>query len=58
MSSGLCGTKIDHGVTAVGYGKTESGVEFYIVRNSWGANWGELGYIRLGIQEGAGVCGI
>lgn len=57
LSSPLCGTKLDHGVTAVGYG-TENGREFYIVRNSWGPDWGEQGYIRMGIQEGAGICGI
>ena len=33
--SGKCGTKLDHGVTVVGY--TES---TYIVKNSWGTTWG------------------
>jgi len=56
---GNCGTRLDHAVVAVGYG-TENGVDFWIIRNSWGAGWGEKGYLRIlrEKEEGPGVCGI
>lgn len=58
--TGQCGTNLDHGVVAVGYGATQDGNKYWIVRNSWGPDWGEGGYIRLqrGISKREGKCGI
>ncbi|OQS02360.1 cysteine protease family C01A [Thraustotheca clavata] len=49
------GKQSDHAVIAVGYGSA-SGKNFYKIRNSWGASWGEKGYIRL--QRGVGGKGM
>lgn len=61
ISDPACGTKLDHAVTAVGYGTDEvTGLDYYLVRNSWGASWGEEGYFKImrSGEDDWGICGI
>jgi len=46
---------INHCALLVGYG-SEAGLDYWIVKNSWGKAWGEKGYFR--IRRGNGTCGI
>eukprot|EP00937_MAST-01D_sp_MAST-1D-sp2_P002747 g2747.t1 len=58
--TGLCGTNLDHGVLAVGYGTTAGGTAYFKVKNSWDTTWGMDGYVLLernNPQDG-GQCGI
>ena len=63
-----CPTETDHYVTAVGWGETAQ-YQYFIVKNSWGADWGEEGYARIDTgspffsnyqlnDADSGVCGI
>lgn len=54
-NSRVCPSQINHAVTLVGAG-ISNGKKYWLIRNSWGEDWGEKGYFR--IARGKGTCGI
>jgi C1A family cysteine protease len=54
LTADQCGLSIDHAIQLTGYSPSQGG--YWIVRNSWGADWGENGFIYL--QYGSNTCGI
>jgi len=50
-----CGTDLDHCVMITGF-RNSGNTPIWLVRNSWGADWGEMGYIY--IERGKNLCGV
>jgi len=56
MKRAQCGTSLDHCVQITGYDTAAATpTKYWSVRNSWGVDWGEKGYIRL--EYGTNTCG-
>ncbi|XP_048133952.1 pro-cathepsin H-like [Rhodamnia argentea] len=57
-TSDTCGDTsmdVNHAVLAVGYG-VENGVPYWLIKNSWGADWGDHGYFKM--EMGKNMCGV
>ena len=58
FTSNTCSeTQLDHAVTVVGFGRTSNGTSYFIVKNSWGTDWGQDGYIYFNADI-PDMCGI
>ncbi|CAH8295146.1 unnamed protein product [Eruca vesicaria subsp. sativa] len=57
---GDCGTDPNHAVAIIGYGVSEEGINYWLLKNSWGETWGENGYMRImrGVDAPEGKCGL
>ncbi|RLM73783.1 senescence-specific cysteine protease SAG39-like [Panicum miliaceum] len=60
VMTGSCGTDLDHGIAAIGYGTASDGTKYWLMKNSWGITWGENGFLRMekDISDKRGMCGL
>ncbi|XP_068479999.1 pro-cathepsin H-like isoform X2 [Phaseolus vulgaris] len=59
-TSDSCGSTpldVNHAVLAVGYG-VENGVPYWLIKNSWGANWGDSGYFKMELGKNMWCCNL
>ena len=54
---------MNHAVLIVGYGIDDAtGLDYWLLRNSWNTTWGDQGYVKIKLQEfatmGFGICGV
>ena len=57
ITSEDCGLTLNHSVLAVGYDTTANGTPYFLVKNSWGASWGDQGYVKIAATAD-NICGI
>ena len=49
---------VNHAVLIVGY-DSDPNLPYYLVKNSWGTQWGEKGYVKIGMSDvEKGICRI
>jgi C1A family cysteine protease len=58
INTNNCGTTVNHAVLLIGYGEDIRRNLYWIIKNSWGSDWGENGYARIKRDMSTGLPGI